>query len=312
MMELHTWSHASDPNNVTLQAPDGSQYDYYKNGSNAALVPITNTWTWTLPRSDYKVEFVGTWPSNPFWAPTQWRVTDPEDRVWILRTFLPTSTGDRYTIARPISLTWRDGYQWTFTYDSSARLTSITDTFGRTLAFTWIMQDQAAVGGTGTTLGATEIALPGGTKVRYTYQAVSAETIIVPQPDRLALVEQVNASNAVTESTTYHHEDSRYPFHITGITDGRGVRLTNYAYDGLGRATLSEKVGGVDKVTVAYGDTPPVLTRTVTNALGKTATYKFQRITWSGSADTKEVKFIGVDGAASTNCPASATAITYA
>lgn len=67
----------------------------------------------------------------------------------------------------------------------------------------------------------------------------------------------------------------------------------------------SSLADGVDRATLSYG-TPGAssVTRTVTNALGKVATYKFRRteIT-AGTA----YRFAGVDGQASQNCPASAS-----
>lgn len=159
-------------------------------------------------------------------------------------------------------MTWRDGYQWTFTYGANDRLTTITDTFGRSLGFTWIMQDQAVNPSAPTILAAiSEVQLPDGNAVRYHYDSIAPGLSPMFYADRLVRVEQVNSGGTITESTMYHFEDPTYPQYVTGITDGRGVRVTNYAYDGLGRAVMSETVGGVDKLTVSYNDTPPNLTR---------------------------------------------------
>lgn len=319
-MELHiTGSSFSSTPEVSLYISDGSQFDLIRNAS-GVMVPYTKSGvaghyaTYKIARNDYKLELVGSWPANLNDVPvtaTQWKVTDPEDRVWLLQAFAhPFQKGTRYIVARPTSVEWRDGYKWTYTYGANDRLTKIEDTFGRAFSFTWIDTITTYAGTIPSAIS--EVALPDGNKVVYSYDPIVSGLTTNPQPDRLVKVEQVDSKSAVTESTTYHFEDVRHPVHVTGITDGRGVRVTNYAYDGLGRATMSETVGAVDKITVAYADTPPNITRTVTNALGKQSTYKFTRVSIGTSGtNTSEMKFVGVDGIASTNCPSSATAVTH-
>jgi len=60
--------------------------------------------------------------------------------------------------------------------------------------------------------------------------------------------------------------------------------------------------GGADLTTIAYNDTDH--SRTVTNALGKSAIYRFVKL-------QNRWKLSRVDGQASTSCPASASALTY-
>lgn len=121
---------------VTLLAPDGS----------SATTQSANDGTVHAARVqrrsfDYKVEFIGTLPTNLAnvkTSSTQWRITGPDDRVWTLRTIAPprfpaastSSQGRRRSLpAMAIS--------WTFNYASDKSLTSIVDTFGRTATFTW-------------------------------------------------------------------------------------------------------------------------------------------------------------------------------
>lgn len=69
----------------------------------------------------------------------------------------------------------------------------------------------------------------------------------------------------------YHYEDSRFPNHLTGITDERGVRYATWAYDIKGRATTSEHGStGADLVTLVYGAN----STTVTDASGGVRTYQ--------------------------------------
>ena len=51
---------------------------------------------------------------------------------------------------------------------------------------------------------------------------------------------------------TYHYEDSRIPWALTGITDEKGIRFATYGYDSLGRATSTEHAGGVDKFQLSF------------------------------------------------------------
>ena len=51
----------------------------------------------------------------------------------------------------------------------------------------------------------------------------------------------------------YHHEDSRWPNAVTGLTDEAGVRYGTYAYDAQGRVTRSELSGGAERLDFAYG-----------------------------------------------------------
>ncbi len=55
-------------------------------------------------------------PGRPSWAgSTQWQVTDQDDNVWLMQTYLSAAT-EKYTTALPVSVTFRGGLVWTFTY----------------------------------------------------------------------------------------------------------------------------------------------------------------------------------------------------
>ncbi|MET0028733.1 MAG: hypothetical protein ABW101_13985 [Candidatus Thiodiazotropha sp.] len=70
----------------------------------------------------------------------------------------------------------------------------------------------------------------------------------------------------------YHYENSRYPYHLTGITDEKNTRFATWAYDDLGRAILSEHSNGAERVEFAYNSDG---TTTVTDANGAERTYHF-------------------------------------
>ena len=74
---------------------------------------------------------------------------------------------------------------------------------------------------------------------------------------------------------TYHYENTSFPNHLTGITDENGNRYATWAYDGQGRAILSEHAGETDRVTFTYNSNG---TTTVQTAQGATRTYHFNLI----------------------------------
>ncbi|PVM88847.1 hypothetical protein DDF67_12675 [Caulobacter endophyticus] len=152
----------------------------------------------------------------------------------------------------------------------------------------------------------TQLGLPGGYKIQYAYGAVSPQENY-DQPERLLTVEYKNAAGALLDKTSYEYGDARFPTYVTAVKDKDDVVRWTASYDAEGRAISSSGPGGVDATSVAYGASGANYTRTVTNALGKQETYNFARsYTWM-----YDTKLVGTTGVASTNCPASATSLTY-
>jgi len=102
-------------------------------------------------------------------------------------------------------------------------------------------------------------------------------------------------------SRQYHYEDIVHPYALTGITDERGVRYTNWAYDTYGRVIESAKGNGEALFTFLYNGE---MQTSVTNPLGKTTTYHYRNIK-GGKRVTNVV------GEASENCAASNKSYTY-
>jgi len=71
----------------------------------------------------------------------------------------------------------------------------------------------------------------------------------------------------------YHYEDSRFPYHLTGISNENGVRYATWVYDSSGRAILSEHANSAEKVELSFN---PDGTTTVTDALGHIKNYTFE------------------------------------
>jgi RHS repeat-associated protein len=311
-----------DVYDVTLHMPDGSAHDFKIQSDGSVPASGTN------PTREYTVRFLGTAPSYDGTYPTdkttlsnfktRWEVKDAESRTWVLETFPSLNTNasaTRYKVARPVSMTERDGYTQTYTYSSTdSRLLSISDSFGRTASFTWSYLYITALSGIANTTPIpqtiTGVTLPDGTSLRYTYDpAVSTAVPSTSQPERLVKVERLNSSNAVIDSTAYHYEDTRFRSHLTGMTDHRGVRVGTYAYDARGRGISTQGAGGTNTYTIAYEEPSATETvRRVTNPLGKQTLYRFTR---SGGTYAPKINLTKIEGQASTNCPASTGTYAY-
>ena len=135
------------------------------------------------------------------------------------------------------------GQRLTLMRDTQGRLTQVTDPWGRTLHFTY--------NGTGQLVQMTD---PAGQGYHYTYDAQGRLTG-VQGPDGYR--------------RTYLYTDARFPTALTGIRDGRGMRLATWAYDAQGRAILSEGPAGSDRLTLHYG----AGTVTVRDARGAQSVY---------------------------------------
>lgn len=104
-----------------------------------------------------------------------------------------------------------------------------------------------------------------------------------------------------SHARTYHYEDTREGGWLTGITDARNVRYVTWAYDAQGRVIRNELNNAQSRYLFSYNGN---LSTTVTNPLGKQATYTFQTV-----AGAKRVSSLA--GAASVNCPSSNSTFTY-
>jgi RHS repeat-associated protein len=306
--ELHIdWLFQYD-GSIDAAIADGGIYNFSKNGSSTLLT--ANQATYGTVQKDYTLEFVGTWPSDLgtiLTSSTQWKLHDPNDRVWLFQTYRNPATGT-YNIAHPISVTFRGGLQWTFSYGSYNQITSITDSYGKSISFDWIIQDSSSLGNPSAIprpAAISKATLPDGTTLHYLYEAVDSSLTTLSQPDRLVKVEHHDASDVVTDSTTYLYENASLPFAVTGIADKDGLRRWSVEYDSIGHAITSTGPNDADKVTVSYPPvSDPTVTRTVTNALSKGTVYTHH---WG----TGNVYLQSVTGNASANCPTSVRTYAY-
>jgi YD repeat-containing protein len=307
-MELQISFYFSTNGYVSLQTPDANSYGFARQ-SDGSIAPRFTGVSNSVKHTGHRVSFADPWPSNLAQVrqmKTRWTVVDEASRTWHLETFTRPGTPTIYDVARPVRVVDRSGYEWVFAYGPIGDLQTITDSFGRLLTFSWLTRPYVQSGVVlQRPLAISGVQLPDGTRLRYVYD-VAVPAGADPPPDRLIKVERLDMANAVLDTTTYHYEDVRFPWHLTGTTDARGVRTLTVAYDARGRAISSELAGGAERSTVEYPEvTTPITRRRVTNALGKSTVYRFQT---SGSGS---FRLVGVDGEASTNCPASARSYTY-
>ena len=136
------------------------------------------------------------------------------------------------------------GRQLNFTYDSQARLATMTDPSGGVYTYAYDEGTSITVAGTNSPAGnLTSVTYPDGSKRAYWYN------------------EQDKTGN------------TNLPSALTGITDENGVRFATWTYNAQGRALTSEHAGGVEKFTVAYPS--PNSQSTISDPLSTSRTYNF-------------------------------------
>jgi len=119
--------------------------------------------------------------------------------------------------------------------------------------------------------------------------------------DTSRLVSVIKTANGIQSKRTHLYGVETDPNLLTGITDERGIRYATWTYDDQGRAISSEHAGGAERTLVSYNTDG---SSTVTNALGKRTTYRFQTI--QGIR-----RITAIEGEPSANCPYSNSSFTY-
>jgi len=243
-------------------------------------------------------EINGIWESEPGVVLQLQSVLDSQSAEigWIL--LLDSNVVEEYDLAGRLISISHPGYTQTLTHDLAAvnggdgndkTLDRITDTFGNTISFAYLAQNQIQM-----------ITLPDGREILYEYSVSPIMLSAVIYPD------ETPGNSADNPRKTYHYEDVANPQSLTGITDENGIRFATWVYDSSGRAISSEHANGADATTIDYTniDDPSDPRVTVTNALGKQTTYHYTVI--NGIR-----KLLQVEGHASTNCAAANKSYTY-
>jgi RHS repeat-associated protein len=215
---------------VIAERADGQQLVFTGSGS-----------TWT-PDSDVDVTLTT--------SGTTWTLTDHDDTV---ETYTTNSAG---TAALLNTIQSRNGYTQTLTHNSSSQLTSVTDTYSRSLTLAYNSNGTLA-----------SVATPDSTTITFGYTAGGG----------LNNLTSATYPTSPTSTLAYVYANSMLPNSLTGVTDENGNSYETWTYDGTNRATSSQVGTGSNAqlVSVAYSSAN---TRVVTNPLGLQDTYTFSTI----------------------------------
>jgi RHS repeat-associated protein len=212
-----------------------------------------------------------------------YQYTDENDRVDVFNS-LANSSGP-FVLTQT---TWRGGYQRTYTYDG-LQLSRIDDNLGRSVTVTW----QSGV--------ITNIGLPGGLSIQYTYQFQYLNGSVIPGTGLLTQVTRYNADGSVIDSVSYQYDLTNLNApRLTGVVDANGAVYETATYDTHNRVLTAQRASGAGQVSISYDDVAN--TRTVTNALGQTNVYKVEMV---GGIDN--FKVYEVDGNASGSVAAASS-----
>jgi YD repeat-containing protein len=176
-------------------------------------------------------------------------------------------------------------------YNAAGKLISITDLAGRTTTLSY--SDGTALAPNGgvvldSTGAPTAATLGKGLLIRITDMQqrslrleYDAKLRVLKMTDPLggvyrygydAVDNLVSVSYPDGSSKQYRYENLVYTHALTAIVDEKGNRFAGWVYDELGRATSSEHIDGVERVTLTYNADG---TTSATNPLGITRTQNF-------------------------------------
>ena len=215
---------------------------------------------------------------------------------------LPAYTSDQIAdglTAKLVSVDFGSGYRHEYQYYAHGKLHNIIDNYGRTIEFlyktvAYVKYDENGVvirelkqNISGNTVAEIEpsvtlveqVNLPDGTYLKYDYDRLSPFDLEWEIPRRLKSVKRFNVLDEELNSETYHYEDQRLPFALTGITDDSDIRYSTWTYDNAARANSSVNAGGVNSYDIEYSDLTYQFdpsTHVVTGPLGYKKTYNLE------------------------------------
>lgn len=171
---------------------------------------------------------------------------------WDLR--LANGDVERYNLnGGLVAIATRAGLVTTLTYDSSLRVSRVSNSFGHAIEFLYDTQNRLNV-----------VRDPAGGEIRYAYDAYGRiESVTYPdQRQRRYHYENAASPNLV-----------RFRDYLTGITDENGQRFATYQYDINGRVIVSEHAGGTDRYEFSYTFTSGPFQTVIKDPLGTSRTY---------------------------------------
>lgn len=204
--------YVDNDNTVGYARSDGSVWNFVLGASTTFTPPTPPNTLFT-----YRVDAPGNATAALFYSSSVWTLIVKNGEQ---RTFDATS-GNLLTI------TDRNGNTTQLTYDSSYRLTTVTDAASRHLYFSYASPSSYLVTG---------VSSDAGVSLSYSYDGQGRLSQYV-KPDQTTVSFQYGASN---------------PILITAVLDQNNKILESHTYDSLGRGLTSSKANGVEAVTVTY------------------------------------------------------------
>ena len=265
---------------VYIVLPTGEELDFHLSGS--AFERYTYSW------STHSWVYGGTWTKDVRLAlnttTQRYELNTEDDTIYsfdyggLLRTIV-----------------YRGGYTQTLAYDSNRYNTSVSDSYGRTLTFSYSAQGLLQ-----------SMTVPGGQVYQYGYLGRYSETVFAGVDTTLIDWDQWALQQVTKPDNTrlqYHYENAGFPFALTGITNEAGVRFATWTYGADGRVVAEQHAGGVDQFAFSYDDVAG--TTTVTNPLSKQDVYHFEK-------DSRGLpRLVNIAGQSSENSVASNSYLAY-
>jgi RHS repeat-associated protein len=213
------------PTSVFVERKDGQQVTFTYNGT-----------AWTTD-TDVDLHLTN--------SGSTWTLTDSSDTVEVYTT----TSGGLEAILNTI--TSRNGYTQTLTYNGSNQLQLVKDSYNRSLGFTYnngFLQT---------------VTTPDSLVLTYGYTTITQGTQLT----------SVSYNTSPVTSTQYNYGQGGAPFSaLTSIIDENGNTYATWTYDSLSRGLTSQNGPGANLTTVTYNGSG---TTTVTNAFNVRDTYTF-------------------------------------
>lgn len=177
-----------------------------------------------------------------------------------------------------------DGWQYTdanqlfYFFDGAGTLTKISNELNEHLIFTYIDGKLAVVTN------------DKGETLSYSYNEHGLLTSVIQPSNKLILLNYDSRNNLTSviypdnspedlsdnPSEFYHYEHADYPYALTGITDGNGIRFASWDYNAIGHASNSIHAGNAEAGSIDYDLTNKKISST--NSAGNTTDITFDNI----------------------------------
>ena len=287
---------------VLISREDGGQSRFLNRDSGSSALPYGVDWKpmsvefwyangseWIQGQGDVRDRFRQVNSST-------YEYQDENDRIDVLQ-------GNYYGMGL-VKTRWRGGYERNYVYAADDygydRPLQINDSLGRVVNITW----------NGNLIS--EISLPDGTKLQYSYEARAADGASVPSAAVLTQVVRRKADGTLIDSKGYQYAPvqpgTQVPL-LTAVIDATGKAIDSTTYDVTGRVLTAQGPGGANAVSIAYDD--QASKRTVTNALGQVEVYHVQKNGhhYATDPDTSLMNFDSVVRLASANVPTASRSL---